>query len=291
MPCPGRHQARRVADQRGARGAHRRPGAAPSTARRPDRGRRARHVPRGTPAADSPFYDLPNVIVTPHTAWSSGRVLDRSVELFCENLVRYAAGQPLQNVVDPGAGTERSGRTLQRADADRHRRPCLFRQDDRLQHADPRPRRDGRIRRHAAQCRRGQGARRAADAAGGDLQAQEGRPGRRHLRRSAGAARRRPRARSAPRSCPPSTSPASATPTHCCTLSVRSRILRCPHPEGSVDPWRDLERLDLEFILADLAVAERRLERLRTQGRHGTPAEREANERELVDPRAPVRRR
>src|SRR5690348_4245057 len=53
-----------------------------------------------------------------------------------------------------------------------------------------------------------------------------------------------------------------------------------PHPEGSVDPWRDLERLDLEFILADLAIAERRLERLSTSGRHGTPAEREQNERE-----------
>jgi phosphoglycerate dehydrogenase-like enzyme len=52
----------------------------------------------------SPFYDLPNVIVTPHTAWSSGRVLDRSVELFCENLRRYAAGEPLENVVDPEAG-------------------------------------------------------------------------------------------------------------------------------------------------------------------------------------------
>src|SRR5512140_1669687 len=24
-----------------------------------------------------------------------------------------------------------------------------------------------------------------------------------------------------------------------------------PHPSGSVDPWRDLEQLDLEFILAD----------------------------------------
>ena len=38
-----------------------------------------------------------------------------------------------------------------------------------------------------------------------------------------------------------------------------------PHPEGSVDPRRDLERLDLEFILADLAMAERRLERLKAQ--------------------------
>jgi len=52
----------------------------------------------------SPFYDLPNVIVTPHTSWSSGRVLDRSVELFCENLRRYAGGEPLLNVVDPAAG-------------------------------------------------------------------------------------------------------------------------------------------------------------------------------------------
>jgi GTP-binding protein YchF len=55
-----------------------------------------------------------------------------------------------------------------------------------------------------------------------------------------------------------------------------------PHPEGSVDPARDLERLDLEFMLADLAMAERRLERLRSSGRHGTPAEREAAEREEV---------
>jgi phosphoglycerate dehydrogenase-like enzyme len=52
----------------------------------------------------SPFYDLPNVILTPHTSWSSGRVLDRSVELFCENLRRFAAKEPLLNVVDPSAG-------------------------------------------------------------------------------------------------------------------------------------------------------------------------------------------
>jgi phosphoglycerate dehydrogenase-like enzyme len=52
----------------------------------------------------SSFYDLPNVIVTPHTAWSSGRVLDRSIELFCDNLGRFATGEPLLNVVDPSAG-------------------------------------------------------------------------------------------------------------------------------------------------------------------------------------------
>jgi GTP-binding protein YchF len=53
-----------------------------------------------------------------------------------------------------------------------------------------------------------------------------------------------------------------------------------PHPEGSVDPRRDLERLDLEFTLSDLALVDRRLERLGTSGRHGSQAEREANERE-----------
>jgi phosphoglycerate dehydrogenase-like enzyme len=52
----------------------------------------------------SPLYDLPNVILTPHTSWSSTRVLDRSIELFCDNLRRYAAGEPLVNVVDPDAG-------------------------------------------------------------------------------------------------------------------------------------------------------------------------------------------
>ena len=54
--------------------------------------------------SNSPFYDLPNVIVTPHTAWSSARVLDRSIGLFCDNLRRYAAGEVLRNIVDPGAG-------------------------------------------------------------------------------------------------------------------------------------------------------------------------------------------
>jgi ribosome-binding ATPase len=53
-----------------------------------------------------------------------------------------------------------------------------------------------------------------------------------------------------------------------------------PHPAGSVDPLRDIRTLDDEFILADLVLVERRLERLRSTGRHGTPAEREANERE-----------
>jgi hypothetical protein len=53
-----------------------------------------------------------------------------------------------------------------------------------------------------------------------------------------------------------------------------------PHPDGAVDAARDLATLDLEFVLSDLALVERRLERLTAGGRHGTQAEREANERE-----------
>lgn len=45
-------------------------------------------------------------------------------------------------------------------------------------------------------------------------------------------------------------------------------VLRCfeddllPHPAGSIDPQRDLERMDTEFLLNDLIVVERKLERL-----------------------------
>jgi phosphoglycerate dehydrogenase-like enzyme len=53
---------------------------------------------------DSAFYGLPNAIVTPHTSWSSSRVLDETIELFASNLQRYAAGEPLLNQVDPAVG-------------------------------------------------------------------------------------------------------------------------------------------------------------------------------------------
>ncbi len=53
---------------------------------------------------DSELYSTPNVIVTPHTSWSSGRVLDRTIELFCDNLERFRRGEPLLNLVDPAAG-------------------------------------------------------------------------------------------------------------------------------------------------------------------------------------------
>jgi ribosome-binding ATPase len=56
-----------------------------------------------------------------------------------------------------------------------------------------------------------------------------------------------------------------------------------PHPEGEVDPARDLELLETELLLADLAVATNRLERLaRDLAKRKTPeleAERDVLER------------
>ena len=53
---------------------------------------------------NSSFYRQPNCIITPHTSWASGAVLDRTLEVFCENLRRYRAGEPLLHVVDPQLG-------------------------------------------------------------------------------------------------------------------------------------------------------------------------------------------
>src|SRR3954470_21698048 len=45
-----------------------------------------------------------------------------------------------------------------------------------------------------------------------------------------------------------------------------------PHPAGSVDPRRDLEQLDLEFLLADLALVHRRPAGLGASGGPHHPA-------------------
>ncbi len=52
----------------------------------------------------SPFYRLSNCIVTPHTSWSSPAVLDRTLDVFCDNLRRYRSGEPLRYLVDLAAG-------------------------------------------------------------------------------------------------------------------------------------------------------------------------------------------
>lgn len=59
-----------------------------------------------------------------------------------------------------------------------------------------------------------------------------------------------------------------------------ARAFQDPAAATAADPWRDVADLDLEFTVADLSVIEKRLERLATQGRHGSQAEREAAQRE-----------
>ena len=50
--------------------------------------------------ADSPFWGLPNVIVTPHVSGGDSTSPHILADLFTQNLRRYAAGEPLINVVD-----------------------------------------------------------------------------------------------------------------------------------------------------------------------------------------------
>ena len=53
---------------------------------------------------DSPFWTLPNVLVTPHTSGFRPDHWDAATSLFAENLALFDAGQPLVNVVDKLAG-------------------------------------------------------------------------------------------------------------------------------------------------------------------------------------------
>ncbi|GAA0580868.1 D-2-hydroxyacid dehydrogenase [Craurococcus roseus] len=48
---------------------------------------------------DSPFWGLPNVIVSPHSAAASDGLADRVAAIFCENLGRWRRGEPLLNRV------------------------------------------------------------------------------------------------------------------------------------------------------------------------------------------------
>lgn len=54
--------------------------------------------------ADSPFWDVPNVIITPHNGATTPATRQRGVDIFVENLKRYQAGQPLVNLIDKHAG-------------------------------------------------------------------------------------------------------------------------------------------------------------------------------------------
>jgi phosphoglycerate dehydrogenase-like enzyme len=50
--------------------------------------------------ADSPLWDLPNVLITPHVGANGPADWIAVANLFADNLRRYRAGQPLRNVVD-----------------------------------------------------------------------------------------------------------------------------------------------------------------------------------------------
>jgi D-2-hydroxyacid dehydrogenase (NADP+) len=53
---------------------------------------------------DSPLWRLPRVIITPHVAGDVEGYMDRMIPVFCANLRRYLAGQPLEHQVDPARG-------------------------------------------------------------------------------------------------------------------------------------------------------------------------------------------
>jgi phosphoglycerate dehydrogenase-like enzyme len=56
--------------------------------------------------ADSPLWDLDNIVMTPHISAGTDRYYERATEIFCANLRRYLAGEPLAHLVDPRATIE-----------------------------------------------------------------------------------------------------------------------------------------------------------------------------------------
>jgi len=53
---------------------------------------------------ESPFWDLPNVIVTPHNGATTDGTARRGRDIVAENLRRFVRGEPLMNIVDKTAG-------------------------------------------------------------------------------------------------------------------------------------------------------------------------------------------
>lgn len=53
---------------------------------------------------DSPLWDLPNVLISPHSASTVGQENELIIDIFCDNLRRYLDGRPLLNTYDPELG-------------------------------------------------------------------------------------------------------------------------------------------------------------------------------------------
>lgn len=57
-------------------------------------------------AADSPLWELENVIITPHMSAVSDCYMDRAVGHLCENIGRFRHGEPLLNEISKNKGDE-----------------------------------------------------------------------------------------------------------------------------------------------------------------------------------------
>ena len=55
-------------------------------------------------AEDSPFWEMDNVLITPHSAALTERLWERHFELLSDNLRRFMAGAPLLGMVDKALG-------------------------------------------------------------------------------------------------------------------------------------------------------------------------------------------
>ena len=53
---------------------------------------------------NSPWWDLPNVLICPHMGTDTALYAEHITEVVCDNLKRYAQGQPLRNVIDQNEG-------------------------------------------------------------------------------------------------------------------------------------------------------------------------------------------
>ncbi|MEU9168459.1 D-2-hydroxyacid dehydrogenase [Streptomyces sp. NPDC048420] len=56
------------------------------------------------PPAESPLWDMPGVMISPHTAGETTSEREELVEMFLDNFARHTEGRPLRNLVDKQRG-------------------------------------------------------------------------------------------------------------------------------------------------------------------------------------------
>jgi len=50
------------------------------------------------------MYSHPKVQLSPHGSWHTGTAHEATIEIFCDNVERYRAGEPLVGLVDRNEG-------------------------------------------------------------------------------------------------------------------------------------------------------------------------------------------